>query len=227
MILERNNFMSMGQIENKLNHLSANSVVPNIKQLMNLYVLRRAAIKEIGTKLENLDDEYSTIHNHNPINLIEERLKSPASLFEKIKRKHLDYSLESINTEILDIAGIRVVTNYLDDILRIKNTLVSQDDVTLIKAKDYLNHPKSNGYRGIHLVVTVPVFLANQTHKAVPVEVQLRTSGMELWASLEHRLHYKNSSKKTTEHIQKLQEYSQKINDIEIGMQQIARDIQQ
>lgn len=227
MILERNNFLSIDQIEMQISSVLMKDQDIDLTQLINLYMLRRSAIKEIGTKLENLDDEYSITHHHNPINLIEERIKSPASLFDKLDRKQLPYSIESINKNMLDIAGIRVITNYLDDILRVKEALINQDDVKLIKSKDYLNHPKPNGYRGMHLVVSVPVFLANQTHKDIPVEVQLRTSGMNMWASLEHKLHYKNltSTKKADTYTEKLGEYSQRINDIEVGMQQIAKDL--
>ncbi|UQS82175.1 GTP pyrophosphokinase family protein [Bombilactobacillus folatiphilus] len=227
MILERNNFLSIDQIETQISSVLLQDQDLDLNQLIHLYMLRRSAINEIGTKLVNLDDEYSIAHHHNPIHLIEERLKSPSSLFEKLRRKQLPFSLASINKNMLDIAGIRVITNYLDDILRVKDVLSNQDDVKVLKTKDYLNHPKANGYRGFHLVVSVPVFLANKTHKDVPVEVQLRTSGMEMWASLEHKLHYKNetSAQKADSYTQKLGDYSQRINDIEVGMQQIAKDL--
>ncbi|AXX65391.1 GTP pyrophosphokinase family protein [Bombilactobacillus bombi] len=228
MILERNNLFNISQLEIQLQQSPLRDHLQDFKQLTYVYMLRRAAIKEIGTKLENLDDEFSLVHQHNPINLIEERIKSPASLMEKLERKHLDYTIESINKNILDIAGIRVITNYLDDIFRIEQTLIEQDDVKLVKRKDYINHPKPNGYRSAHLVVTVPVFLSNGTHKDVPVEIQIRTVGMEMWSSLEHKLHYKNfiSKEKADQHTAKLQEYSQKLYNIEVGMQQISKDIE-
>ena len=197
MILERNNLFNVTQLEIQLRNSPLQDRIQDLKQLTYLYMLRRAAIKEIGTKLENLDDEFSIIHQHNPIHLIEERIKSPASLFEKLQRKNLDFTIESINKNILDIAGIRVITNYLDDIFRVVQVLIDQDDVKLIKRKDYINHPKANGYRSVHIVVSVPVFLSNNTHKEVPVEIQIRTVGMEMWSSLEHKLRYKTSTVKT------------------------------
>ncbi|MCT6841023.1 MAG: GTP pyrophosphokinase family protein [Bombilactobacillus mellis] len=228
MILERNNLFNVTQLEIQLRNSPLQDRIQDLKQLTYLYMLRRAAIKEIGTKLENLDDEFSIIHQHNPIHLIEERIKSPASLFEKLQRKNLDFTIESINKNILDIAGIRVITNYLDDIFRVVQVLIDQDDVKLIKRKDYINHPKANGYRSVHIVVSVPVFLSNNTHKDVPVEIQIRTVGMEMWSSLEHKLRYKNFHSKETanQHAAKLKEYSQKLYDIEVGMQQISKDIE-
>lgn len=215
-------------MENQLRDSDLQANLQDFKALMHLYLLRRAAIKEIGTKLENLDDEYSIAHQHNPIHLIEERIKSPSSLFEKLTRKGWDFTIESINKNVLDIAGIRVITNYLDDIYQVVQTLIQQDDIKLLKRKDYINHPKPNGYRSVHIVVTVPVFLADNTHKEIPVEVQVRTIGMDMWSSLEHKLHYKNfaNHERAAAHTAKLKDYSQKLYDIEVGLQQIAKDIE-
>ena len=228
MILERNNLFNIHQMENQLRDSDLQANLQDFKALMHLYLLRRAAIKEIGTKLENLDDEYSIAHQHNPIHLIEERIKSPSSLFEKLTRKGWDFTIESINKNVLDIAGIRVITNYLDDIYQVVQTLIQQDDIKLLKRKDYINHPKTNGYRSVHIVVTVPVFLADNTHKEIPVEVQVRTIGMDMWSSLEHKLHYKNftNHERAAAHTAKLKDYSQKLYDIEVGLQQIAKDIE-
>lgn len=228
MILERNNLFNIHQMENQLRDSDLQANLQDFKALMHLYLLRRAAIKEIGTKLENLDDEYSIAHQHNPIHLIEERIKSPSSLFEKLTRKGWDFTIESINKNVLDIAGIRVITNYLDDIYQVVQTLIQQDDIKLLQRKDYINHPKPNGYRSVHIVVTVPVFLADNTHKEIPVEVQVRTIGMDMWSSLEHKLHYKNfaNHELAAAHTAKLKDYSQKLYDIEVGLQQIAKDIE-
>lgn len=228
MILERNNLFNIHQMENQLRNSDLQANLQDFKALMHLYLLRRAAIKEIGTKLENLDDEYSIAHQHNPIHLIEERIKSPSSLFEKLTRKGWDFTIESINKNVLDIAGTRVITNYLDDIYQVVQTLIQQNDIKLLKRKDYINHPKPNGYRSIHIVVTVPVFLADNTHKEIPVEVQVRTIGMDMWSSLEHKLHYKNfaNNERAAAHTAKLKDYSQKLYDIEVGLQQIAKDIE-
>lgn len=151
-----------------------------------------SAIKEVRTKLEILDDEFHVKYDHNPIHHMEYRLKSPDSIAGKLKRKGLEFSSESIMENLTDIAGVRVICNYLDDIYHIARLLVKQDDITLIRTRDYIKNPKPNGYRSLHLVVRVPVFLAEST-EYIPVEVQIRTIAMDFWASLEHQLKYKST----------------------------------
>ena len=150
-----------------------------------------AAIKEIRTKLEILDDEFHVKFDHNPIHHMEYRLKSPKSIADKLRKKQLEFNMESVRENLTDIAGVRVICNYLDDIYHIARLLVKQDDITLVRTRDYIKNPKPNGYRSLHLVVRVPVFLAEST-EYVPVEVQIRTIAMDFWASLEHQLKYKS-----------------------------------
>ncbi|MCV3740069.1 GTP pyrophosphokinase family protein [Lentilactobacillus hilgardii] len=227
MILERRNFMDVKQIETQLKQTKFEDQIPDLKKLVNIYQLCHSGANEIGTKLENLDDEYSMNYDHNPIHHMEERMKSTGSLFEKLKRKGYTLTIENVRDHIRDIAGIRVVTNYIDDIYTVEEALSEQSDVTVLKRKDYIENPKESGYRSLHLVVSVPVFQSKGVFD-VPVEIQFRTIGMDMWASLEHQLSYKTDAdpKKVKEHANNLKDYAKELNDIEIRMQSIFRDLQ-
>ena len=157
------------------------------RELMSAY---RCAIMEIETKFNVLNDYFSLQHERNPIETITSRLKSPESIKEKLIRRGYPISLESIENNLFDIAGVRVICSFIDDIYMLADCLLAQDDITLIEKKDYIKNPKPNGYRSLHLRIEVPIFLQN-TKKKVKVEVQLRTIAMEFWAKLEHRLRYK------------------------------------
>lgn len=162
-----------------------------MEQFANLMQEYRAGIREIRTKFEILDEDTQVRLDRNPIHAITTRLKSPASLLEKLQRKGYPVTLESIRANLFDVAGVRVVCNYLSDVEDVAQALLRQDDVRLIERKDYIASPKPSGYRSLHLVVSVPVFLSDR-RREVPVEVQLRTIAEDFWASLEHRLRYKN-----------------------------------
>ena len=149
-----------------------------------------AAMREIQTKLEILDDEFQTRHKRNPIHHMQCRMKTIQSMMEKLKRKHYAVSMTSAVENLYDIAGIRVICNYVEDVYTVAKLLTSQDDVKLLETRDYIQHPKENGYRSLHLIVEIPVFL-QAGRIGVPVEVQLRTIAMDFWASLEHKLRYK------------------------------------
>ncbi len=157
------------------------------KELQMMYI---CALKEIRTKFEILDTDFNLLYKRNPINSIHTRLKSLESILDKLTRHNYDITLESVIENIHDVAGIRVVCSYIDDIYKIADALIQQDDITLIKRKDYIKNPKPNGYRSLHLIVEVPVFFAEHK-KNVKVEVQIRTIAMDFWASLEHQLKYK------------------------------------
>ena len=150
----------------------------------------QAAIREVQTKLENLDDEFQMKHKRNPIHHMQSRMKTIRSIMEKLQRKHLQQSITSAVDHLTDIAGIRVICSYLQDVYTVADLLTNQDDVHVVKVRDYIKHPKSNGYRSLHLVVEVPVYLS-EGRLAVPVEVQIRTIAMDFWATLEHSLRYK------------------------------------
>lgn len=157
----------------------------------------RAAIKEVRTKIEILSEDFAVRHDYNPIHHMERRLKSPESIEEKLQRYGKEISIESARENIMDIAGIRVVCNFIDDVYAIADMLMEQNDITLIAKKDYIENPKDNGYRSLHLVLSVPVFLLNGC-ESVPVEVQIRTVAMDFWASLEHQLRYKKGKELIT-----------------------------
>ena len=162
----------------------------NYAKLMSYY---KCAIMEIETKFRVLSEEYSLEHDRNPINGIKTRLKNPASIKEKLTRKGLPISLDSIEENINDIAGIRIVCSFPDDVYTLTEAFLKQDDITLIEKKDYIAHPKSNGYRSMHLIVSIPIFLAHEKRE-MKAEVQLRTIAMDFWASLEHQLRYKKDA---------------------------------
>ena len=150
----------------------------------------QAAIREVQTKLEILDDEFQMKHRRNPIHHMQSRMKTIQSMMDKLRRKNVELNIESAVANLTDIAGIRVICSYVQDVYTVANLLTSQDDVHLARVRDYIQTPKENGYRSLHLVVEVPVFLA-EGRVMVPVEVQIRTIAMDFWASLEHSLRYK------------------------------------
>ena len=159
------------------------------RQMMAFY---KCASMEVETKFNVLNEEFSLKYDRNPIETIKTRIKSSESIIGKLKRRNLPFTVEAITENINDIAGIRVICSFPEDIYLLAECLVRQDDITLIEKKDYIQQPKSSGYRSLHLIVEVPIFLA-QEKKPVRVEVQLRTIGMDFWASLEHKLMYKKS----------------------------------
>ena len=150
----------------------------------------QAAIREVQTKLEILDDEFQMRHQRNPIHHMHSRMKSIQSMMDKLRRKQLELNIGSAVDNLTDIAGIRVICSYVQDVYTVANLLTGQDDVHLVRVRDYIQTPKENGYRSLHLIVEVPVFLA-EGRVMVPVEVQIRTIAMDFWASLEHSLRYK------------------------------------
>lgn len=185
--------------------------------------LYSSALKEISTKLDILDDNFQQMYKHNPIHHMERRVKEMRSLIKKLNRKGLEISTESARENILDIAGIRVICNYIDDIYVIEELLLKQEDVKLLKRKDYIGNPKDNGYRSLHIVVAIPVFLAN-TVETVPVEIQIRTIGMDMWASLEHKIRYKNMEN-TENYRNALKQCANEITMVESKMQNIHSEV--
>ncbi|MBE7033137.1 MAG: GTP pyrophosphokinase family protein [Ruminococcaceae bacterium] len=150
----------------------------------------RCAMMEIETKFNVLNEEFSLHYDRNPINGMKTRLKSLFSIREKLESRGIDLSVEAIEENLNDIAGVRVVCSFTDDVYTLRDALLKQDDITLICEKDYIKNPKPNGYRSLHLIVTVPIFLEHEK-KSMKVEIQLRTIAMDTWASLEHQLRYK------------------------------------
>ena len=157
------------------------------RQLMTYY---SCALLEVETKFRVLNQQFSLEQEHNPIETIKTRLKSMESIMDKLYRKKLPFEVSAVEECLTDVAGIRVICPFIEDIYRLADCLLQQDDVRLIRIKDYIKNPKDNGYRSLHLIVEIPIFLQNEK-KQMKVEVQLRTIAMDFWASLEHRLRYK------------------------------------
>lgn len=206
------NFNSLEYFDNLLNFVELNHIYSS-------------ALEEITTKLKILDDEFQVIHKHNPIHHMERRVKGTRSLLSKLERKNLPVTVDSAKENIHDIAGMRVICNYIEDIYVLEKFLLRQEDIKLIKRKDYIEQSKDNGYRSLHLVISVPVFLLESVEHT-PVEIQIRTIGMDMWASLEHKMRYKNTKKDTDEYMKLLQECAFEISNVENKMQDMHNDIE-
>jgi len=152
----------------------------------------RCAMMEIETKFKVLNEQFSLQYDRNPIETIKTRMKSMESILKKVRTKDIPLTFESLEDNIRDIAGVRVICSFQDDIYMLAECLLQQDDVTLIEKKDYIQNPKPSGYRSLHLIVEIPIFLQNEK-RPMKVEVQLRTIAMDFWASLEHKLRYKKN----------------------------------
>ena len=176
--------LSNSQIKNKVQDYT----MP-YRELMSYY---RCAMMEVETKFNVLNEELSLMYDRNPIESVKSRLKSPESIVDKAVRKEIPLTPESIEENLYDIAGIRVICSFPGDIYMLADALLRQDDITLIERKDYIKSPKPNGYRSLHLIVEIPIFLHNRTRR-MKVEVQLRTMSMDWWASLEHKIRYKKN----------------------------------
>lgn len=201
-------------------------MLDQIYEFMELEHLYESAIREVKTKLEILDSEFKTKYDYNPIHHIEDRLKSPQSILGKLQRKGLSFSSKNARSALNDIAGVRVICNYVEDIYSVADFLTKQDDVTLLMTKDYIKNPKPNGYRSLHLVIETPVFLSDGK-EIVNVEVQIRTIAMDFWASLEHQLKYKTDSEVSAELAQQLKECAETIAATDLKMQSVYKALKE
>ncbi len=191
------------------------------EKLMSYY---RCAIMEVETKFNVLNEEYSLEYDRNPIGFIKTRLKSPSSIMDKLKRRSLPMTLDSIEQNLNDIAGVRVVCSFIDDVYRLAEALLKQDDIRLITMKNYIDNPKPNGYRSLHMIVEIPIFLAHEK-RLMKVEVQLRTSAMDFWASLEHKLLYKKDGNFTEDMANELLECATLSAELDKRMDKLRRDV--
>ena len=164
-------------------------LLDDAEKFYNLMMMYRCAIREVQTKLEVLDDEFSVEYNRNPISFIKTRIKKPVSIYNKLQKLGYDFTIENIQ-QLNDVAGVRIVCAFIDDIYTIADLITQQDDIKVIKIKDYIKNPKPNGYRSYHMIVEIPVFFA-KGKTPMRVELQIRTNGMDFWATLEHQLRYK------------------------------------
>ncbi len=209
-----------------LNDLMDNDVAifQNAKKFVEMQQLYNAAIKELYTKLEILNEEFQVKYDYNPIHHIETRLKSAKSILDKLEKRDLPLSFESIQENIFDIAGIRVICNYIDDIYKIEDFLSRQDDVKIIRVRDYIKDPKENGYRSLHLILQIKIYLYDRI-ELMPVEIQIRTIAMDFWASLEHHLKYKAKNEVPQYLRDRLTNCSEVITNLDEEMQLIHKEI--
>ncbi len=198
-MLERNGLNIRDYINEKKNELLLGRLTTkdfirffreNSDPIQSLFTYSECAMMEVETKFRVLNEEFLLIYDHSPIETIKSRVKTLDSLIEKMNRYNVPLNLQAIEENINDIAGVRVICSFQDDIYELADCLLEQDDVTLVDRKDYIRSPKNNGYRSLHLIVSVPIFLEHKK-RDMKVEVQLRTIAMDFWASLEHKIRYK------------------------------------
>lgn len=202
---------------------NGNSEIDNWQTTMLLY---NSALKEVGTKLEILNDEFQHIHQYNPIEHIKSRIKSPESIVKKLKNKGLESTIDNMVEYVNDIAGIRVICSFTSDIYRIAEMLSNQSDIKVLSVKDYIEKPKESGYKSYHMIVSVPIYLSDSVVDT-KVEIQIRTVAMDFWASLEHKMNYK-FAKNAPDHIkQQLFECAQMVSVLDDMMLSLNEEIQE
>lgn len=188
---------------------------------LNILLMRYdSAIREVRTRLEILNDELSMTRPQSPIASIVSRRKKAISIFEKLKRQGDEISLQSVEDNLNDVAGVRVICSFVDDIYKVAKMLIQQDDISLIRIKDYIQNPKPNGYRSYHMIIEVPVFFSNEK-RPMRCEVQIRTTAMDFWASLEHQLKYKKDVENAGEIIAELKQCADTIAATDMKMLEI------
>ena len=202
-------------------------VVDNDNQVdswQEVTMVYNAALKQINTKLEILNDEFQHVHRYNPIEHIKSRMKTSESIVKKLKRYGYESTIENMVKYINDIAGIRVICSFTSDIYRIADMIRNQNDIKVISVKDYMKHPKASGYKSYHMLVTVPVFLSDRIVE-VKVEIQIRTVAMDFWASLEHKINYKFEGN-APQHIKtELVECARMVSDLDARMLSLNEEI--
>ena len=191
-------------------------------ELMMQYI---CALMEVETKLNVLNAEFTMKNNRNPFESIKSRIKTPKSILEKLRRKGFEISVKGIEENLADVAGIRVICSFPDDIYATAKMLTDQDDIRVIQVKDYIINPKPNGYRSLHLILEVPIFLSNEK-KNMKVEVQFRTIAMDFWASLEHKLKYKKNIENAEEISKELQRCAEASSQLDLRMQALRDRIE-
>ena len=190
----------------------------------DLLLLHKFALEEVQTKVNILNEEFLYIKDYNPIEHIKTRIKTQESIKRKLRRKGLDQSLKNASARIYDIAGLRIICSFKDDIFTIAEMIEKQDDIEIVKVSDYVTNPKPNGYQSYHMVISVPVFLSSMTER-LNVEIQIRTSAMDFWASLEHKINYKFNNKAPKELLESLSECATIASDLDDKMADIKESI--
>lgn len=221
---EENQMMVIPKVDHAI-YEQRRKMVGTVVDYKEMRMRYSCAIKEVRTKFDVLNSEFNVRYQRNPITSINSRLKSSASIMDKLHRKGLDFTVDNVEQNLYDVAGIRVVCSYVDDIYGLAQALAKQDDITVIREKDYIKNPKPNGYRSYHMIVSVPVFFSDQTRE-MAVEVQIRTIAMDFWASLEHQLKYKQEVPNQAEIVRSLTECAEQIASIDEQMWQVRQQIE-
>lgn len=195
-------------------------------QLTRFMMTYKFGLDEMTTKLNILQEEFQHFHEYNPIEHIKSRLKAPESILNKLYRKDLEVSLESIKQNIQDIVGIRVVCSFISDIYKVSEMIQQQKDIKVIECKDYIKNPKPNGYQSLHLILSIPVFMSDREEK-VFVEMQIRTIAMDFWASLEHKIYYKYDQAIPEYLTKELTDAATVANDLDRRMEQLNKEVNQ
>lgn len=199
--------------------------IRKLKQEFTRFMMSyKFAMDEVKTKIDILNQEFNYIHEYNPIEHVKTRLKTPESILKKVYRKGYELSLDSIKENIHDIAGIRIICSFVSDIYKISQMLAKQEDIQVIMYKDYIKNPKPNGYRSLHLVVKVPVFMSDRVEN-VSVEIQIRTIAMDFWASLEHKIYYKYDKDVPEDLIRQLKEAAEAAAELDKKMENIHKQV--
>ena len=225
MRIANNEISEMEKYMKRIDEDTLNWVQRKSKEVARLMSYYRCAMMEVETKLNVLNEEFSWEMDHNPISSIKKRLKSMPSIIGKLERKGHPLSMENIEEHLMDVAGVRVICSFPEDVYAMRDALIRQDDVVLLEEKDYIKNPKPNGYRSLHLIVGIPIFLAKEK-KMMKVEVQLRTIAMDFWASLEHQLRYKKNSYFTKEMAEELTECARISADLDLRMDAIRKSVE-
>ena len=186
----------------------------------------KCAMLEVETRFHVLNEEYVLEHDRSPMNSIKSRLKTLPSLREKLERKHIPFDVDTLEQQINDIAGVRVICSFPEDVYTMANAFLAMDDIEVLQRKDYISNPKHNGYRSLHLIVAIPVHLA-EGKRMTKVEIQLRTIAMDFWASLEHQLRYKQDNAFTEEMAAELYECAQLSAALDIRMDNLRKSVQE
>ncbi|CAM3875416.1 GTP pyrophosphokinase [Mesobacillus thioparans] len=193
-------------------------------ELKRFSLIYKFALDEMNTKINILKEEFIHIHDYNPIEHCNSRIKSPESIMKKLHRKNLDLSIESIRENIKDIAGIRIICPFITDVYKISQMIENQKDIELVERKDYIKNPKPNGYQSLHLIIKIPVFMSDRV-EMVFVELQIRTIAMDFWASLEHKIYYKYD-KEIPERIKKdLKDAAISAAELDLKMENINNEV--
>ena len=193
-------------------------------ELTRFMMAYKFAIDEMTTKINILRDEFNYIHDYNPIEHVNSRLKSPESIFKKVQRKGIDFTLDSIKENIKDIAGMRITCSFISDIYELSRMIANQKDIRILEYKDYIKNPKPNGYQSLHMIVEIPIFMSDREELTL-VEVQIRTIAMDFWASLEHKIYYKYNKEIPQKMLDELKSTAEMAALLDRKMENLHRDM--